>query len=109
MMIQQRTQGVFRALSDPTRREILVMLSRNELTIAEVADQFDITRGAVKKHLKILEEGALIRVYQRGRERVNQLQPDSLKAADEWLSYFSQFWDNRLNKLEHAISQHKEP
>lgn len=107
-MNNEQTQGVFRALSDPTRREILKLLSNDELTIAEVAEQFEISRGAVKKHLQILEEGELIHVYQRGRERVNQLQPASLKAASEWLSYFSQFWDTKLTALHDAIQQHKD-
>ena len=96
-------QGAFRALSDPTRRKILMHLSRTDMTIGEVASHFDVTRGAVKKHLTILQEGQLISVHTRGRERINRLEPEGLKAVAEWLAFFSHFWDDRLDKLKQAI------
>jgi len=98
-------QGAFRALADPTRRRILKHLSKNDLTIAEVADKFSITRGAIKKHLGILEEGQLITVTPQGRERINKLHPEGLKAAAEWMSYFSHFWDDKLASLQNAIEE----
>lgn len=107
-MTPELEQNVFRALADPTRREILRMLSSQEQSIAEVAEQFDITRGAVKKHLTILEQGQLIRVTQKGRERVNQLQPQNLQHAADWLSYFSHFWDSKLDSLQNLINQQGE-
>ncbi len=96
-------QGAFRALSDPTRRQILMHLSHADMTIGEVAGHFDITRGAVKKHLTILQQGRLISVHTSGRERINRLEPEGLKAAVDWLNYFSQFWDDKLDKLKHTI------
>ena len=96
-------QAAFRALADPTRREILLHLSQGDLTIGEVKVHFDITRGAIKKHLNILEEGRLISVHARGRERINHLEPAGLKTATEWLNYFSQFWDEKLGHLKSAI------
>jgi DNA-binding transcriptional ArsR family regulator len=99
------TQGAFRALSDPTRRQILMHLSQSDLTIAEVSDHFDITRGAIKKHLTILEQGKLISVYSRGRERINHLEPLGMKSAADWLSYFNQFWDNKLDNLRTALNE----
>ena len=96
-------QRAFRALSDPTRRQILLHLRRQDMTIAEVADQFDITRAAVKKHLTILEEGQLISVQPQGRERINHLEPDGLRTVVDWLNYFSRFWDDRLTDLAAAI------
>ncbi len=98
-------QPVFRALADPTRRQILMDLSEQDMTIGEVADQFQITRGAVKKHLVILEEGGLISVHTQGRERVNQFEPDALHAAAQWLKYFDHFWDSRLGALKRAIEK----
>ncbi|MGI9401695.1 MAG: ArsR/SmtB family transcription factor [Rhizobiaceae bacterium] len=102
-MIQSMEQGTFRALADPTRRQILVHLAQSEMTIGEVCDRFDITRGAVKKHLVILEEGNLISVHPKGRERVNRLEPMALKTAADWLEYFSHFWDAKLGDLKRAI------
>jgi len=100
-------QGAFRALADPTRRGILLHLARQDMTIGEVAGQFDITRAAVKKHLTILEEGDLISVHTRGRERINHLEPQTLKSVSDWLGYFNRFWDDRLAKLGDAIEQHE--
>ena len=99
------TQMVFRALSDPTRRDILMLLSEHDMTIHEVTEKFDITRAAVKKHLKILEDGELISVHISGRERINRLEPNNLKCANEWLNYFSQFWDERLNRLQEVVEK----
>ncbi len=96
-------QSVFRALSDPTRRDILVFLSRQDMTIGEVADRFDITRAAVKKHLTVLEQGDLISVHPRGRERINRLEPLGLKTANDWLNHFDRFWDQRLHALQDAV------
>jgi len=96
-------QAVFRALADPSRRRMLKLLGQNEMTIGEVAVHFDMTRAAVKKHLTVLEEGNLISVHPRGRERINRLAPIALKSVAEWLSYFSRFWDEKLDKLQIAI------
>lgn len=93
------SQGVFRALSDPTRRDIVCFLAEKDMTIGEVVDRFDVTRRAIKKHLIILEEGGLISVHPRGRERVNRLQPVRLKEAKDWFRQFDQFWTERLSEL----------
>lgn len=98
-------QGAFRALADPTRRDILLLLSHQDMTIGEVADRFEITRAAIKKHLTILEEGALISVHTNGRERINRLEPIGLKTVSDWLNYFNQFWDERLQALQAAVEK----
>ena len=90
---------VFRALSDPTRRQILVLLSRQEMSIGDVADRFDMTRPAIAKHLRILGEGDLIRVESRGRSRINRLNPEPLRAVHDWLEIFDRFWDDKLSRL----------
>ncbi len=102
------SQSIFRALADPTRRGILMHLSQHEMTIAEVASHFEITRAAIQKHLVILEEGALISVRKKGRERINRLEPQSLKQVSDWLAYFDQFWDNKLANLQQIINQDME-
>ena len=100
-------QGAFRALADPTRRQILVHLSKQDMSIGDLVDRFDMTRAAVKKHLTILEEGALISVHAQGRERINRLEPFALKSVADWLGYFSRFWDQRLGDLKSAIDNEK--
>ena len=95
----------FRALADPTRRDILRLLASNQMTIAEVAENFDMTRAAVKKHLSILSDGDLISVQVDGRARVNALNPDGLKRVFDWFSYFDAFWDDRLTTLKSEIEK----
>jgi len=96
-------QPAFRALGDPTRRAILTQLCQGDMTISEVVDKFDITRTAVRKHLTILEEGDLIVVTARGKERVTTLNPTGLKSTVDWFNYFDRYWDNALNSLTTAI------
>jgi len=99
------TQPTFRALADPTRRDILLMLRNKDMTIAEVAENFDMTRAAVKKHLTVLSDGGLITVRAQGRERFNRLNPDGMAPVRDWLTFFDAFWDDRLNALKTAIEK----
>ena len=100
-------QGAFRALADQTRRDILMHLSTQDMTIAEVADNFEMTRAAVKKHLTILEEGNLISVRASGREKINRLEPLGLKSVSDWINYFNRFWDSKLHELQQAVEDHE--
>lgn len=99
------TQSVFKALADPTRRDILVMLRGKDLSIAEVAENFDMTRAAVKKHLTVLSDGGLITTFVRGRERVNTLNVAGITPVFDWFNYFDGFWDDRLGALKTAIEE----
>lgn len=96
-------QPAFRALADPTRRAILHMLGDGDMTIAQVSDRFDMTRAAVKKHLTVLQAGDLIAVRVKGRERINTLNPAGMKHVTDWLTFFDQFWDEKLANLKAAI------
>lgn len=103
-----QTQQCFRALADPTRRDIVRMLAQTDMTIAQLTDRFDMTRAAVKKHLTILSDGGLITVQPRGRERINRLDPAGMTPVLNWLQYFDQFWDERLADLKLAIERENE-
>lgn len=98
-------QPTFRALADPTRRDILLMLRGGGMTIAQVADNFDMTRAAVKKHLTVLSDGGLITVQARGREKINEINPLGMAPVMDWLTYFDAFWDDRLTALKAAIEK----
>jgi DNA-binding transcriptional ArsR family regulator len=100
-------QPAFRALADPTRREILKLLGETDMSVAEVTAQFDMTRAAVRKHLGVLQQGDLIRVRRRGRETLNTLHADGLRPVLDWLGFFDQFWDDRLSALKTAIEKDK--
>lgn len=100
-----QTQNAFRALADPTRRRILAELATGDRTIANVADLFEMTRPAIKKHLTVLEDGGLIRVIPKGRERINQLIPEGMAPVLDWFQVFDVFWDDRLAALKNAIEK----
>lgn len=99
------SQPVFRALADPTRRAIIAMLAEGERPVSDIAEEFEMTRPAVAKHLAILKEGDIIHVEKRGRERINRLNPAALKSAADWLNYFDRFWDEKLDQLKKVIEK----
>jgi len=105
--VSQNLQPAFRALGDPTRRAILRQLCQGELSISEVVDNFDLTRTAVRKHLAILEEGNLITLTPRGKERVTRVNLQGLKSTADWFNYFDQFWDTALDSLKVTIESDK--
>ena len=91
--------AAFSALADPTRRAILARLAQGEATVNELADPFEISLPAISRHLKVLEGAGLI---SRGREaqwRPCKLEPERLKAVDDWLSVYRRFWDESLDRM----------
>lgn len=105
MTTEQDPQLVFRALADPTRRAIISMLVRQAHPVSEIADQFDMTRPAIAKHLRVLVDGGLLTVQKNGRQRIHKLNPRALKSAKDWLSYFDHMWDERLEKLKSIVEK----
>ncbi|MEM1363507.1 MAG: metalloregulator ArsR/SmtB family transcription factor [Pseudomonadota bacterium] len=98
-------QPTFRALADPTRREILLLLRSRPMNLVEISAQFDMTRAAVKKHLIILRDGGLITMTPEGRTLVSRFNPAGLRAVFSWLEFFDAFWDDRLSALATAIEK----
>ena len=109
MHAAESLQPAFRALADPTRRQILSDLARADRTVGAVASRFSMTRAAVRKHLTVLEEGGLISITAEGREKRVALAPANLKAAHDWLGAFSQYWDDRLAALKTAVETDPTP
>ncbi len=96
---------VFAALADPTRRRIVETLANGQLSANEVVSLFDISQPSVSRHLRILREANLVRVHQRGRERIYQLNPEPLGEMERWLGGFRHFWAGRLDALEEHLSK----
>jgi DNA-binding transcriptional ArsR family regulator len=92
-------RDVFQAISDPIRREIILILSKEDLTVNGVAENFKVSRPAISKHLKILTECGLVNVQRHGRDRFCGVNYDKLKEVSDWLKYFEKFWDKKLNSL----------
>lgn len=104
-------RDVFQAIADPTRREIIGLLSKKSLTLNGVAGKFDISRPAISKHIKILTECGLVVIKQEGRERYCHPDLRRLKEVSEWAETYRAFWNNKLDALETFLAkdakQHK--
>lgn len=96
-------RDIFQAIADPTRRAILVLISSGALTPNAIAEQFDTTRQAVSKHIKILNECELLQEKKMGREIYYQLKIDKMKEIDQWLQQFREIWENRFNQLDQVL------
>lgn len=92
-------RDVFQAIADPTRRDIIQLLSRQSLNLNAVAGHFDISRPAVSKHIRILVECGIVVIRQEGRERYCSADLKKLKEVDKWLDYYRKFWNRKLDAL----------
>lgn len=92
-------RDVFQAIADPTRRDIIQLLSRQSLNLNTVAGHFDISRPAISKHIRILMECGIVTVRQEGRERYCSADVKKLKEVDKWLDHYRKFWNRKLDAL----------
>lgn len=100
-------RDVFQAIADPTRREIINMLSQDELNLNAVADNFTISRPAISKHVKILTECGLVVITRRGRERYCRANLAKLKEVNEWTNRYKEFWNQKLDALGDFLENEK--
>ncbi|MGF6849355.1 DNA-binding transcriptional ArsR family regulator [Chitinophaga sp. W3I9] len=98
------TLDAFQVIGDPSRRKMLMLLSEDSLTINSLADNFDMSRPAVSKHIKILYNAGFISIKDVGRERYCTLKQDGFKELQNWISYFDKFWTSKLKKLETLLN-----
>jgi DNA-binding transcriptional ArsR family regulator len=102
-------RDVFQAIADPTRREILGMLSKHSMNLNAVAECFDISRPAISKHIKILTECGLIKISQQGRERHCSAHLHGLSEVSAWLDQYRLFWNNKLDALDMHLKNQNKP
>jgi DNA-binding transcriptional ArsR family regulator len=95
----------FQAVGDANRRQMLKLLSRESLTINALAENFEMTRPAVSKHVKILFSAGFISIEDIGRERHCMLKQSGFKQLQQWINYFDQFWAVKLKKLEDLLNE----
>jgi len=93
-------RDVFQAIADPTRREIINLIAQQSLNLNAVAENFQVSRPAISKHIKILTECGLITIRQQGRERFCEARLDKLNEVSEWVEQYRQFWTEKLDALE---------
>jgi len=101
----QPTLDAFQVIADPSRRQMLQLLSKESLTINSLADNFDMSRPAVSKHIKIMYNAGFISIRDIGRERYCTLKQDGFHELQEWINYFDKFWATKLKKLEMLLDQ----
>jgi DNA-binding transcriptional ArsR family regulator len=98
---------VFKAIADPTRREVfhVLMIASAAMSLTQIAQQFEISRQGVTKHIKLLEEAGLITTSGQGRERFCEANPTPLNEIKNWLSVYDRFWEYKLNALDAYVTK----
>jgi DNA-binding transcriptional ArsR family regulator len=96
---------IFHALSDVTRRRMLLELASSERTVGQLAQPFSMSLAAASKHIKVLESAGLIHRKVRGRVHFCRLDPGPLESAHEWLSFYERFWTVRLDVLDRLLRE----
>lgn len=97
-------RDTFQAISDPTRRAILVLLTSQSMTAGAIASNFDVARPTISKHLQILNECDLVVTNQQGREIYYELKLEKMKEIDVWLEQFRKIWESRFGQLDHLLT-----
>ena len=100
----QPTLDAFQVIADPSRRKMLRLLSKDSLTINSLAENFDMSRPAVSKHIKLLYTAGFISIQDIGRERYCTLKQDGFNELQEWIAYFDKFWTSKLKRLETLLN-----
>lgn len=95
---------IFKALGDRTRRNLLATLSSGHKTISQLAEPLNMSLPAVSKHIRVLENAALVHRTKEGRVQTCTLHSEPMAKADAWLSYYSKFWNARLDALADFLS-----
>jgi DNA-binding transcriptional ArsR family regulator len=96
---------VFSILADPHRRRIIDMLAERERSVNELVAAFSVSQPAISRHLRVLRDAGMVVVRGEAQQRIYRLQPEPLSAVDAWLARYRDFWNDRLDALEHLAEQ----
>ena len=99
------TLDAFQVIADPSRRQMLMMLSKDSKTISAIAENFDMSRPAVSKHIKVLYHAGFISIKNIGRERHCVLKQDGFNELQDFISFFDNFWASKLKKLHSLLNE----
>jgi DNA-binding transcriptional ArsR family regulator len=105
--IMEARRDVFQAIADPTRREIIGMVTHQSLNLNAIAEQFDVSRQAISLHIKILTECGLLVVKQQGRERYCEARLEPLREVQSWMEQYQEFLEARMDKLGSLLGELK--
>ena len=105
--IMKARRDVYQAIADPTRRAIISMIANQPQNVNAIAENFDISRQAISLQLKILTDCGLVKMRQRGRDRVCEAQLDKLSEVSVWVDQYRQHWERKLDAMETYIEKLK--
>lgn len=97
-------RDIFQAIADPTRRAILALIALQAMTPNAIAENFNSTRQAVSKHLRILTECELVKQEHQGREIYYSLEIDKMKEIDNWMEQFRKIWETQFDQLDNLFA-----
>ena len=103
--MRTQTLDAFQVIADPSRRQMLKLLSKESMTINQLGENFRMSRPAVSKHIAILYHAGFIAIEDVGRERYCSLKQDGFNELQQWLGYFDQFWGSKLKNLEKILGK----
>jgi len=104
---RKKRAAVFRAIADPTRREILAMLRGGPSSVGEIAANFRTSRPAISRHLRVLRTVGLIATRREGTARICTLNAAPLRIVNDWLSDYHVFWNETLRGLKHYVEEER--
>ncbi len=102
-------RDIFQAIADPTRRAIIGLIALQAMTPNALAENFQTSRQAISKHLRILTECKLVKQEQQGREIYYSLEIKKMKEIDKWLEQYRKIWENRFSKLDNLLTTMQKP
>lgn len=100
-----RFDATFAAISDATRRGVLERLARDDASITELADMFEMTLTGMKKHVSVLEQAGLVVTEKMGRVRNCRLGVSRLEQEAAWIERYRQMWAARFDELDTVVEQ----
>ena len=104
---RKHREAVFRAIADPTRREILSLLRGREQTVGDIAVNFRMSRPAVSKHLRLLRSAGLVVTRKHGTARLCGLNAKPLRAVNDWLREYEAFWSDTMQGLKRYVEKNQ--
>lgn len=100
-------RDIFQAIADPTRRAIIALIAIQAMTPNAIAENFNTTRQAVSKHLRVLTECELVKQEYQGREIYYSLEIEKMKEIDKWLDQYRKIWETKFNQLDELLIKMK--
>ena len=102
---QSKTDRIFGALADPTRRDIVARVMRQEASVSALAGRYAMSFAAVQRHVAVLERAGLVSKERHGRERLVRGDVDAIRAAARLLDQYEELWRGRIGRLEDLLAE----